>query len=344
MEENQKNENKVISRQTIISAIIGLIIGILLTCLVGFCLDYFAKSAGIAKLRYGDETIATVNGEAITTQNLYDRAKAINGLSLMISEVNKIILNDMYDLTEEEKEEAKEEADYYIDYYTAMGYTEQEFLQGNGFANYDEFLEDVEITKKSNKYLYDYLEGKLEEGAVQKYYDENKNDIETYDSEHILVKTSDTVTEEQALALANEIIAKLNEGKTFSEIVEEYGDQITYEELGFQGKTSNLEQAYIDELVALEDGAYSQTPIKTSYGYHIVHRLATSTFEDLRESIIETLSEDLLTEDSNLTYKAFVELRKENNLSIYDEELNKQYEEYCDALYAEEETTTETNS
>ena len=104
MEENQKNENKVISRQTIISAIIGLIIGILLTCLVGFCLDYFAKSAGMAKLKYGDETIATVNGEAITTQNLYDRAKAINGLSLMISEVDKIILEG----TKKAREKAKE--------------------------------------------------------------------------------------------------------------------------------------------------------------------------------------------------------------------------------------------
>ena len=104
-----------------------------------------------------------------------------------------------------------------------------------------------------------------------------------------MVKITDDVTDQEALTLANEIIGKLNEGKTFNEIVEEYKDKIVHEELGFQGKNASLEQSYIDELVALKDGEYSKTPIKTSYGYHIVHRLATSTLEDLRETIIEIL-------------------------------------------------------
>ena len=43
-------------------------------------------------------------------------------------------------------------------------------------------------------------------------------------------------------------------------------------------------------------------------------------------------------------YKAFVELRKEKNLAIHDEDLNKQYEEYCDNLYSTEETETNTNT
>lgn len=332
MEEKQENKKSFFTKEIIIALIIGLVIGIALTCLVGFLMDYFAKSAGMAKLKFGDETLATVNGKSISTQTIYERAKKTDGLNLIISEVDKLILDDMYTLTEKEEEEVKDEADYYIDYYTALGYTQEEFLQGNGFANYEEFLDDIRISKKSNKYLYDYLEKKLEQGAVQKYYDENKDSIETYDSEHILVKISDTVTDEEALALANEIIEKLNEGKSFEEVVEEYGDKIVYEELGYQGKTASLEQTYIDELVALKDGEYSKTPIKTSYGYHIVHRLATSTLEDLKPTIIEILAEDIIAADSNITYKAFVELREEKNLSIFDEELKKQYEEYCEHL------------
>jgi len=337
--EEKEEKKKIIKKDTIIAAVIGFLIGIAAMFLIGWGLDYWAKSTGMAKLKNGETTIATVDGKAISTQTIYDKSKKVDGLNLIISEVDKMILNDMYELTAKEEEEAKEEAEYYIDYYTAMGYTEEEFLKGNGFSNYEEFLQDIKASMKSNKYLYDYLEEKLEEGAVQKYYDENKDSIETYDSEHILVKISDTVTDEQALALANEIIGKLNEGKTFSEVVEEYGDRIVHEELGYQGKTANLEQPYIDELVSLEDGAYSKTPVKTSYGYHIVHRLATSTFEELRGTIIETLSTDLLTADANLTYKAFVELRKEKNLSIHDEELNKQYEEYCNELYNTEENS-----
>lgn len=324
MEEKQKNKKTIITKETIISAVIGLIIGIVITCLVVLYINYFKNR------------LATINGKTISAKTINNKVKLTSGFNLMMSEIDKTILNDIYTLTEEEEKEAKEQADYYIDSYTSNGYSEQEFLEMYGFSTYDEFLEDIKVNIKSNKYLYDYLEKKLEPGAVQKYYDENKDKIETYDSEHILVKISDTVTDDQALALANEIIAKLNEGKSFNEVVEEYKDKIVYEELGFQGKSSSLQQVYIDELVALKDGEYSKTPIKTTYGYHIVHRLATSTIDDLRETIIETLSTDSINKDQNIPDKAFVELRKENNLKILDKELNKKYEEYCEKLYKED--------
>lgn len=329
---NKDLKSKYFTKETIIMGAAGLVVGIAATCIVGACMNFFAKSVGMARLKYGDTTVATVAGKAISTETLYNKARLSDGLRLLMGEVDSTILDSKYTLSEKEEQEAKEQADYYINYYKEQGYTEQEFLEGNGFANYDEFLNDIKTRTKSNKFLYDYLESKLEKGAVQKYYDEHKDEIETYDSEHILVKISDSVTDEQALALANEIIGKLNEGKTFDEVVEEYKDKITHENLGYQGKNASLEQSYIDELVALKDGEYSKTPIKTSYGYHIVHRLATATFDDLRGTIIEELSKDLLETDENLTYKAFVELRKENNLSIFDDNLKQKYEKYCENL------------
>lgn len=342
-ETKTKTKLKFNKKETLITGAIGIVMGIAITCLVGFVFDYFAKSAGLAKLKYGDEVVATVNGKGITATEIYETLKNSNGLSVLISKIDKNIMDEMYNLTEEEEEEAKEQADYYLSYYSAMGYTEEEFLSANGFASYDEFLDDIRLSLKSSKYLYDYLEGKLENGAVENYYNEHKSEIETYDSEHVLVKITDDVTDEQALALINEILAKVNEGKTFAEIEEEYGDQIVHEELGFQGQSSSLESAYIDALVAMEDGTYSTEPVKTSYGYHIIHKIKTSTMEDLRETIIETLSEDLLEEDPYISYKAFDELRKDKNLEIYDENLKKQYEEYINELNTAE-TDKSTNT
>lgn len=332
MEKKQKETKKIFTKERIIAAAIGLVVGIILTIIIGLCTDYFAKSAGMARLKSGSQTIATVNGKTVVVDDVYESLKLKSGLSNLMNEIDSKILDDMYTLTDEEKEEAKEEVDYYINYNKESGYTEEEILQGYGFKSYEEFLADVETNIKYNKYIYDYIEKKLEPGAVEKYYNENKDTIETYDSEHILVKIEDEVTDEQALAIANEIIGKLNEGKSFEEVVEEYKDQITYEELGYQGKDSNLQDSYVNELVALQDGEYSKTPIKTTYGYHIVHKLATATKDDLRETIIEELASDLLNEDSNLIYKAFVELRKEKNLEIFDEDLKAQYEKYCERL------------
>ena len=337
MEEEKKTKTGVFpKKENIIFAVGGLVVGIVLTCLVAFFMDYFAKSAGMARLKFGSDTVATVDGKAVTAEDIYITAKVTDGLALTIDKVDKLLISDMYTLTEGEEEEVSELAQYYITYNTSLGYSQQEFLDAYGFENYEEFLEDVKIRKKLDKYYYDYLEKKLEDGAVKKYYDENKDDVETYKSEHILVRVTDEVTDEQALELANEIIAKLNEGKTFDDVVQEYGDRITHENLGFQGKNSDIEDSYIDELVALEDGKYSQTPIKTSYGYHIVHKLKTATLDDLRPSIIEILAKDIIEADDNLKYKAYVELRKEKNLTIFDEKINKQYEDYCKTLYGEE--------
>ena len=328
MGENQKNKKLALTKESIITGVIGLVIGIGVTLLICFCIG----SGKMARLRYGSEAIASVNGTSISTEKVYNGMKTSYGLKYLLNEVDKAIVKDMYTLTEKEEEDIKKEAKQYVDYYTASGKTEQDFLEAYGFSNYDEFLDDIRASLKSTKYLYDYLEGKLETGAVKKYYDENKDDLETYDSEHILVKITDDVTDEQALALANEIIAKLDEGKSFSEVVEEYKDKTIHEELGYQGKDASLEQTYIDEIVALKDGEYSKTPVKTSYGYHIVHKLATSTYDDLRGTIIEKLATDLLNKDSALTDKAFFELRKDKDLKIYDERLEKQYNEYCDSL------------
>lgn len=339
MEETKKKFNK----NAIVAGLIGLVIGIAVTCLAGFLLDFFAKSTGIAKLKYGEEVVATVNGKSITASDIYEKVKRQRKLNLIMTDIDNIILDDMYKLTDEEKKEAKEQADYYLTMYAAQGYTQEAFLENFGFADYDDFLKDIESEIKSRKYLYDYLEKKLEKGAIENYYNEHKEEIETYDSEHILVRITDNVTDEQALALINEILAKVNEGKTFEDIEKEYGSKIIHEELGFQGKNANLEEPYLTALISMEDNSYSKEPVKTSYGYHIIHRKSTATLDDLRETIIEKLSEDELTNDKYLTYKAFAELREEKKLEIYDEDFKKQYEEYLDEIN-EKNNTTNTNN
>lgn len=327
----EKNKKNLFTKERLISGGIGLVVGIIIMVVISL------TTGSLAKLKNGEDAIATVKGKEISTQTIYDRTKKLYGFDFLMNEIDSIIFNEKYPtLTETEEAQATEEAQSTIAKYEMQGYTEEQFLSGNGFKDYNDFLNYIKVQIKGNKYIYDFLESKLEEGAVRKYYDENKELIETYDTEHILVQITEDVKEKDALATANEIITKLDEGKTFEDIVNEYGDKIIHEELGFYGKDANLEQSYIDEMVALEDGGYSKTPVKTSYGYHIVHRLRTATFEDLRGTIIEKLSEDLLAEDSAIIYKALVDLRKESGLEIFDQDLKKEYDEYCATLYETE--------
>ena len=92
IEKKEKNKKTIFTKETIIPVIIGLIIGVLITCLVVLCMNYFKNR------------IATVAGKKISAKTIYDKVKLTEGLTLMMTEVDKAILNDMYTLTEKEEE------------------------------------------------------------------------------------------------------------------------------------------------------------------------------------------------------------------------------------------------
>ena len=83
--EGKEVKKKNFTKETIISLIIGLVVGAALTCLIMFLMGVFSK-----------DIVATVNGKKITAQTIYEKAKKVDGLSLMISEIDKAILDDMY--------------------------------------------------------------------------------------------------------------------------------------------------------------------------------------------------------------------------------------------------------
>ena len=140
--------------------------------------------------------------------------------------------------------------------------------------------------------------------------------------------------------MAKEIIAKLDAGTSFDDVVKEYEGKITYEELGYNGFDSNLVSEYVEASKALENGTYSKEPVKTEFGYHIIYKIAQKekpTLEEATNDIVTILGKDLETEDSNLRYKALIKLREENNLDIKDSKFKTEYEKYCKEINGEEE-------
>lgn len=323
----KKEKKTIFTKQVILSSIIGLVIG----AIIMFGVLYFVNNSAVIK----------VKGDKVTKDELFGKMKDYFAVGLIIDEIDKMILPEKYTLTDDMKAEIEDEAKYYLSMYESYyGYTEEEFLKENGFENKQEFLDYLGLDYRRNLYFYDYLESKLEAGAVQAYYDANKAEIDKVENEHILVSLKEDATKEEqekALTLANEIITKLNEGKTFKEVAEEYKDSAVHQELGFVGKDDSLVEEYLNALFALEDGKYVAEPVKTEFGYHIIHRTATSTVENVRKDIIDILAENIIAEDEHLYEKALVKLREEYKLNIKDKALNGKYEEYKKSLTETEE-------
>lgn len=312
-----------------ISGIIGILIGGLLIYLLGMI--------GVPGL--GNETVATMKTGKITENSLYKEMKKYYPISYILELVDDSILEDKYELNEEQNSEIEEQIEYYLDMYESYyGYTEEAFLSENGFESIDEFKDYLSLDYKRNLYYIDYLKTIISEEEINNYY--NENVYGEIDTKHILAKVSENLKEEDALKLAKEVIAKLNSGKSFDEVVAEYGDKITYEELGYNGFTSTLVSEYVEASKALENGTYSKEPVKTSFGYHVIYKIDQKekpSLEEAKDDIVSVLGKDLEAEDSNLRYKALIQLREENNLKIKDSKFKTEYEDYCKEINDEAE-------
>lgn len=313
--------------------IFGMIGGILVTTLVAFII----WPERIAQLKNGEEPVVKVGGETYTADELYEFMKDTYSVNLLLNQIDDDLLTKIYPEDEKMTEEVQSNADYYFNVYEQYyGYTQEQFLKENGFANIDAFLEYLRLDYRRGKYLEDYVTKNLSDEEIQKYYDENVfGDINT---QHVLVEVSTSeddgkLSDEDAKTLAEEIIDKLNDGTSWKDIQKKYKDKITFEDLSYQSWDASLEKSFMDALTDMDDNSYSEEPVKTSYGYHVIYRLdqkKAPKLKEVKDTIIENLISQKQSEDADLLYKALISLREEKNIKFSDTVMKQKYEDYCE--------------
>ena len=332
----KKNNEKVINTLNKIEdnrkGIILFVIGFLIATLLFRCILWPDR---IATLKDGTQPVANVLGEDITADELYEDMKQYYSVKVLLNKIDNKILEEKYPENDEMKKNVQSTAEYYYSAYEKnYGYTKEKFLNEYGFSSEKEFLESLTLDYRRNKYYEDYALGLVSDKEVEKYYEDSVyGDI---DSKHILVsvkKDSDTsgLTDEEAKKLANEIIEKLNNGTSWDDVVSEYKDQITSEDLGYQAFNASLEEAYVKEMRSLEVDSYSKSPVLTSYGYHIVYKKAQKDkpeLKDVEQDVKEILAKEKKNADSNLYYKSLISMREEAKLEFSDTKLRDEYKEY----------------
>ena len=292
------------------------------------------------ELKGGEDELVTFKDSKlnISTNDLYEKLKDKYGINFLIDMIDTNILNKEY----EDSDNINDYVDIQVNSLRNHYKTETEFLEyinNYGYKNVDELKEYFKLNYKRNLAVKDYLKTLISDDDINNYYN-NKitGDIE---AKHILVevKTTDSMTEdekrttkEDALKKAKEAITKLNEGKTFEEVSKEYSDDdATKNNGGSMGfvNTLNLDDVTRQELTKLEVGKYSTEPLETEYGYEIFLKVSVKDkpkLEEVKTHIIETLTDEKLTKDSKLQYKAMEYIRDKYEFSIKDEDLEIYYE------------------
>lgn len=330
---NKVNDDKVFKMLEFFDkyrlAIYGAVGGILITVLVVVII----WPDRIATLKDGTQPVAEIDGYTVTANDLYEDMKDVYSISSLLDKIDNKILVEKYPETDEMNDELKQQAEsYYSAYKQYYKMDKETFLSNNGFGSEKAFLEYLRLQYRRNKYAEDYIKTLISDKEVEKYYkDKVYGDINT---KHILVKVDSSASDEdkkKAEDLAKEIISKLNNGKSFDDVKEEYKDQITYEELGYKSYNANLESAYMEAMQKLENNSYSKEPVKTSYGYHVIYRIDQKekpALEDVKEEIIDSLVSEKKSEDKNISYIALDKMREESGLKFSDTVLEKKYNTY----------------
>lgn len=292
----------------------------------------------IATLKNGEEVVAKMDGKSITAEDLYDELKKQGGAVTLTNMIDAFVVNKEIKTDDDAKSYADSQLSSYKKSYQSYGQDFNAALTAAGYADEDEFKDELILEYKKNVVTENYVKDELTDDEIQKYYDDNiYGDIE---ARHILISpnTKDDMTddekeeaEKKAKKEAEDIIKKLNDGEDFAELAKKYSDDEGTASKG--GKLTVTYGSVVDEFwdaaSKLKDGEYSKEPVKSEYGYHIIYRIkqkAKPKLDDVKDDVIDKLTQEKINNDSTLQTKALVALRKKYNLEISDDELKKSYD------------------
>ena len=145
---------------------------------------------------------------------------------------------------------------------------------------------------------------------LKKYYEENKASYkqdEQYKARHILVKTKKEASDLIALLKKEK---KKNIQKKFIELAKKYSTGPSGVKGGDLGwfSLATMVKEFSSALKTMKKNTFSQTPVQTSFGFHIIYlenkkTSSTRNFDEVKEKIQRTLSIDKIKHKIEKTIK-----------------------------------------
>ena len=316
----------------------GIVIAVaILFYSVGFAI----ATKPIPTLEDGTQILAEIDGTVITADDLYSTMKDRAGFALLIEEIDSIIVSSKVEESEEVIAYADTQMEQLKMQLEQQGEDFESLLRSWGFENEDALYDYFKQEKMRTELVNNYIKDSLTENELKSYYNNEVDGSMTV--RHILIQpdydgaeTNEEfeAADEAARARAAEIIEMLDDGADFEELAMEYSDDEGTAANGGLFSEFNKNEVvpeFWDGSIALEDGEYSQDPVRSQFGYHVIYRIEQSEkpeFEDVIDMIKDELLEEKRQTVENLEEKTMLEIREEFNIVINDRDILRDYEDY----------------
>ncbi|MED4696168.1 peptidylprolyl isomerase [Peribacillus frigoritolerans] len=243
-----------------------------------------------------DKTIASIDGEKINEDELYDALVAGYGADTL----DLLITNKLVELEAEKAgikikdEEIQKEIDVMVESYGDEKSLKEQ-LEASG-SSMDALRKDIVVYLQTKKLVEPRIT--VTDDEISTYFEDNKDTFaqaEQVEASHILVEDEKT---------AKKVAKELAAGGDFAKLAAEYStDTETADNggsLGYFGKGDMVEE-FEDVAFDLDINKVSD-PVKTEYGYHIIKvtgkkEAKKANLEDSKEVIKETLLSERLQEE-----------------------------------------------
>ena len=207
----------------------------------------------------------------------------------------------------------------------AQGAVDEGIAETDDFKSRMDYIKDREL---HNSYFRKHVVDAVTEDEVKARYEKEIAALpkqEEVNARHILVKT-----EEEAKA----IIAELDSGKDFAELAKAKSEDSNKSDGGDLGWFSKgrMVPEFEEAAFALEKGAYTKTPVKSQFGFHVIKLEDRRDVQPPAFDQVEPQVRQLVMRDK---YLAIIEKAKaEQKVEIMDEALRKGYEDVSKAQEA----------
>ena len=170
--------------------------------------------------------------------------------------------------------------------------------QKKGVDKKSEIQGQIDLARQGvliSAYLGDYvLSHPVSDEAIKKEYDTIKLKLgdKEYKARHILVEKEDE---------AKDVITRLKKGEKFEDLAKVSKDPGSKERGGDLGwaSPSNYVKPFSDAMVKLEKGKFTEVPVKSDFGYHVIllddtRELKLPSMEEAKPQIAQRLQQQLV--------------------------------------------------
>jgi foldase protein prsA len=291
------------------------------------------------------ESTTAVNAKEwnISSNDYFDKIKEKN-ISRLVDLIDEKILEKKYKKNEKENKYVEKKITQIKSAYNAE-VLPQILRTYYGVESIEELEKYIRLEFKRDEAINDYIESHITNSEIEDYYNKNitgdvrisqiyiKSNIKNSDNELEKKKK-----EEEALKKANEVIKKLEDKKSWKDLVKEYSDdeatKLNDGDLGFL-KATNINEKMNNAIKDLKKGEYTKEPLKTEHGYHILLKTDEKdkpSLKSIKNDIKEKLKAQKLGSSKTISVDTLDLIRKEAKVEFKDDKLNAAYNKYLNTI------------